>query len=410
MGDGNRESLSLIQDYVGREFTLLKFKSGTKVYDWTIPEEWKINDAYLINPNGEKILEFKKNNLHLVGYSIPINKEITLNELSKHLHSIPEQPNVIPYVTNYYGNDWGFCLPHNQRVNLISGKYKVVIDSSFKPGHLEIAEYLIRGTSEKEIFLSTYICHPSMANNELSGPLVCASLAKELFKYARSNKLKYSVRIAFMPETIGSIAYVCSNLPRMKRNLICGYVVTCVGDENDWSYLPSRTGTTLADRTAMQLLQEFHPKFKSYSWLDRGSDERQYCAPGVDLPIGSVMRSKYGTYPEYHTSEDKFGTVVTETGLNETFRFYLKILNRLQGYSFPKVSVYCEPNMGKRGLYPLTSIKNNYKSTKMLMNILSYCDGKTEEQEIARLTGLTIDQVNSSLKILFENNLIHFED
>jgi aminopeptidase-like protein len=410
LGEGNRKTLNLIQEYVGKEFNFLKIGSGTKIFDWTVPDEWNVTEAFIIDPNGVKILDFEKNNLHLVGYSIPVDKEMSLEDLSGHLHSLSDQPNVIPYVTNYYGKSWGFCISHNERINLVNGKYRVKINSSFRPGQLEIAEYFIQGSSEKEIFLSTYICHPSMANNELSGPLVCATVAKELFEYSKSNTLKFSVRIAFMPETIGSIAYINSNLEKMKKNIICGYVVTCVGDQRAWSFLPSRIGNTIADRMALSLLNAQHPEFKSYTWLDRGSDERQYCSPGIDLPVASVMRSKYATYPEYHTSSDKFGDVVTEIGIQESIDFYLTLLSEIQKCSIPQAFYLCEPNMGKRGLYPLNSIKNSYKDPKILMNILSFCDGKTEDIEIARLTGLSPEQVKLNLKILYENKLIYFED
>ncbi len=409
LGEGNRNTFELIQKYVGKEFDFLKINSGTKVFDWTIPDEWNVTDAFIIDPNGKRILDFKKNNLHLVGYSIPVDSEMSLEELSGHLHSLPDQPNVIPYVTNYYGKSWGFCISHNEKLNLVNGKYRVKVDSSFKPGQLEIAEYFIQGSSKKEIFLSTYICHPSMANNELSGPLVCASIAKKLFENSKSNTLKYSVRIAFMPETIGSIAYINSNLEKMKENIICGYVVTCVGDQRAWSFLPSRMANTFADRKALSLLKTQYPEFKTYTWLDRGSDERQYCSPGIDLPFASVMRSKYATYPEYHTSSDKFGDVVTEEGMQESIDFYLTLLGEIQKCSFPKAIYLCEPNMGKRGLYPLNSIKNAYQNSKTLMNILSFCDGKTEESEISRLTGLSHEQVTLNIKILYENKLIYFE-
>jgi aminopeptidase-like protein len=409
LGNGNRETLSLIENYVGKDLDYLKFESGTKVYDWTIPDEWHVDNAYVIDPYGKKILDFKKNNLHLMGYSIAVNSVMKLEELNLHLYSLPDQPDAIPYVTSYYHKNWGFCLSHDQRKNLPEGVYRVVIESSFTSGHLEIAEYLIKGKSQKEIFLSTYICHPSMANNEMSGPLVCANIAKTLVENFTNCELNYSVRIAFMPETIGSISYIKANLERMKKNVICGFVVTCVGDQRKWSFLPTRVGNTVADRSAIRVLQNLSLMFDQYSWLDRGSDERQYCSPGVDLPIASVMRSKYGTFPEYHTSNDKFGSVVTEEGICESVNFYLKLLEEIQQYSFPSSTYKCEPNLGSRSLYPLVSIKVNYDNSKNLLNVLSHCDGKTEEIEIARLTKLNIAQVKSALDILKKNQLIYFE-
>ena len=299
-GDGLRDTLQRISKHL----PALKIKSvlsGTKVFDWTVPKEWTIKEAYIITPKGKKICDFSQNNLHLVGYSIPFKGEVSFDELKKHLYTLPDQPNAIPYVTSYYEKRWGFCLSQEQLDSLEIGTYKVVIESALFDGELNYGELLIKGKSDKEILLSTYICHPSMANNELSGPTVVTFLAKWLLKIGGP---QYSYRIIFIPETIGSITYLSRNYKHMKDKTIAGFNVSCVGDDRAYSYVPSRNGKTISDLVAKHVLKWTDSNFVEYSWLDRGSDERQYCAPGVDLPIASILRTKYGKYPEYHTSLD----------------------------------------------------------------------------------------------------------
>lgn len=285
-GEGVRETLRIIQKHI--PIKIHGIPSGTKVFDWEVPKEWNIKDAYIMDEEGNKIVDFKKNNLHVVGYSIPVDKTVNLEELESHLYSIEDQPEAIPYITSYYKERWGFCISHNQRKKLKDGNYRVYIDSSLKDGYLNYAELIIPGRTSKEIFLSTYICHPSMANNELSGPVLLTYLAKWIMSEPR----KFSYRLVFIPETIGSITYLSQNYKEMKENIIAGYNLTCVGDNRAYSFMPSRYGNTYADKVALNVLRYSQPDFIQYSYLQRGSDERQYCSPGIDLPVASIMRTK----------------------------------------------------------------------------------------------------------------------
>jgi aminopeptidase-like protein len=368
-GNGVRETLRVIQRHI--PFTIVEVPSGTTAFDWIIPKEWNITDAYVLDENGKKIVDFQKSNLHVVGYSVPVNKTVSLSELQGHLHSLEDQPNAIPYVTSYYEERWGFCIPHDLRQTLKEGSYKVVIDSELKDGHLTYAELIIPGELEQEIFLSTYVCHPSMANNELSGPVVTTMLAK----WIASEPRRYTYRIIFIPETIGSLTYLSRHLSWMKEHVITGFNVTCVGDDRAYSYVPSRHGNTLADKVALAILHEKHPDFIRYSYLDRGSDERQYCSPGVDLPVVSVMRSKYRAYPEYHTSLDNL-EVVTPTGLQGGFAVLRDCVELLEKNRVYRATCLGEPQLGRRQLFPSLGTRKTPQMVMDTLNVLAYADGK----------------------------------
>lgn len=368
-GNGVRETLRVIQRRI--PFTIVEVPSGTTAFDWIIPKEWNIADAYVLDESGKKIVDFQKSNLHVVGYSVPVNKTVSLSELQAHLYSLEDQPNAIPYVTSYYEARWGFCIPHNLRQTLKEGSYKVVIDSELKDGHLTYAELIIPGELEQEIFLSTYVCHPSMANNELSGPVVTTMLAK----WIASEPRRYTYRIIFIPETIGSLTYLSRHLSWMKEHVIAGFNVTCVGDDRAYSYVPSRHGNTLADKVALGILHEKHPDFIRYSYLDRGSDERQYCSPGVDLPVVSVMRSKYRAYPEYHTSLDNL-EVVTPTGLQGGFAVLRDCVELLEKNRVYQAKCLGEPQLGRRQLFPSLGTRKTPQMVMDTLNVLAYADGK----------------------------------
>ncbi len=405
-GHGVRKTLTDVKKVLPR-MKIKNFRSGAKVYDWTIPLEWNVKDAYIVTPEGKKICQFKKNNLHLVGYSIPINRSLNKNKLLKKMYSLPKLSNAIPYITSYYKKDWGFCISHNQKKSLKNGIYKAYIDAKHKKGVLNYGELFIKGKTNKEILFSTYICHPEMANNEISGISVLTYLAK----WIQLKKRNFSYRIIFIPETIGSIAYIKKNIKRLKKNLIAGYVITCVGDKKNFSYIPSRNGNTLSDLVAKKILKMNKKKFKTYTWLDRGSDERQFCSPNVDLPICSITKSKYGTYKEYHTSLDKLGSVVVPKGLNDSYNIYKKCIIYLEKnfnskFFIPINKCFCEPHLSKRGLYPSISTISLRKKVRSMTNILSYVDGKTSIIEIANSCNLSINEVKKSLNLFKKLNLI----
>jgi len=401
-GEGVRDTLLKIQTQI-TDLKIDHYPSGKEVFDWVVPKEWKVSEAFIISPEGKKICNFSDNNLHLVGYSVPYRGKLSLNDLQPYLYSIPDQPDAIPYITSYYEPRWGFCLTHNQRVELSDGVYEIVVDTSLFDGVMNFGELLIPGKSEKEIFLSTYICHPSMANNEISGPSVTTFLSK----WIKSKKNReYSYRIIFIPETIGSISYIAHNLKTLKEKVFAGFNITCIGDDRCYSFLPSRDGNTISDVVAKHILKHTDKEFLQYSWLDRGSDERQYCSPGVDLPISSIMRSKYGEYPEYHTSLDNLISVVTPEGLNGGYWAIRNSIEALENNSIYKVKMFCEPQLGKRGLYPTLSNKRDYKTTRTLTNFISYCNSKNTLIDIAEIIGVPVWELYDISKNLEVNGII----
>lgn len=377
-GKGIRATLKTIQSSL--PIQIFEVPSGTRVFDWEVPREWNIHDAYILDGNGKRVVDWKLNNLHVVGYSVPVDRWIDLDELQKHLHSLEQQPDAIPYITSYYQERWGFCLRHADRVRLKQGSYRAVIDSSLENGSLAYGEIVLPGTTDEEIFLSTYVCHPSMANNELSGPVVTVELAKWLASQPR----RYTYRIVFIPETIGSLVYLSRHLNHLKEHVVAGFVITCVGDERAYSFLPSRKGNTLADRAALNILDTKHPNFDKYSFLDRGSDERQYCSPGVDLPMVSIMRSKYGTYPEYHTSLDNL-SLVTPDGLAGAYAVLRDCVELLEHNRILQSTCLGEPQLGRRGLYPTIQRGPTPREASDMLNLLAYADGKNDLIEISRI-------------------------
>jgi aminopeptidase-like protein len=379
-GDGLRESLKIISEIVPLELT--EVPSGKEVFDWTVPNEWNIRDAFIVTPAGEKIACFKNNNLLVVNYSIPVNKEVPYDELMQHLHSVPEMPDAIPYITSYYKENWGFCLDHRTLLSLPKeGNYHVFIDSDLKPGSLTYGQFYLPGKSDKEILFSTYCCHPSMANNELSGPLVTAFLAAEI---AKKKDRHYSYRFLFAPETIGVIVFLDEWGETMKKNLAAGYVVTCVGDDGKFHYKKSRKDNALCDRVAEHVLKFSDMPFSIEPFSVGGSDERQYCSPGFNLPVGSLMRTPYQRYPEYHTSLDN-KNLISFKALNDSLSMYVRMVELLEyNQTFNSLVKGCEPQLGKRGMYP-SSVNPVFDRTNVhrMMHLLSYCDGNYTLIDIA---------------------------
>ena len=405
-GKGTLRTLKIIRKSFD-ELRIIKIKSGTKVFDWKIPEEWNIKDAYVLDKFKKKIISFKNNNLHILNYTKKYKGYVSKKNLIQHLYSLKEQPKAIPYLTSYYKKRWGFCVSENQKKNIINrydeeDKFFVKIDSSHnKKGNLNFGEFVLRGKSKQEILITTYVCHPSMANNELSGPIVSQSLI-EFFKKKKLNK---TLRFLFIPETIGSISYICHNYKHLKNNVIGGYNLTCIGDDRMHSCLLSKYGNTPADRCLLRAYKELKIIYKKYSFLDRGSDERQFNSPKIDLPIASIFRSKYETYPEYHTSDDNFN-LVTLKGLKGGFNVAKKAITLLDKIIIPKSKVICEPNLGKRGLYPTLGKRTNQSRAKKILNFLQYSDGKNDLSEISKIIKVSKKEAFAIYGILKKENLV----
>lgn len=399
-GNGIKNSLRYFEK-INPEFKRLKFKTGKKVFDWTIPEEWNVKDAYVEHESGKKFAKFKENNLNLVGYSEPVNFTLEKKKLIKKIHTLKQQPNSIPYVTSYYNRDWGFCMSEKNKRKLPNGKYRVFIDSELKKGSLELSHAIIKGKLNQEIFFSSYLCHPSMANNELSGPVVLNKLLQFIKK--RFKKTNYTYRFVLLPETIGSISYLSKYKNFLKKNVICGYNLTCLGDKGNFSFIKSRNGNTLADSAIESSLRDYK-KYNKYSYLYRSSDERQYCSPGIDLPLCSFSRSL--NYKEYHTDKDNL-KIVSQKNLEESLEVLKNIIIAFELGLFPKTKIFCEPNMGKRGLYPLISKKNTHNNElELRMNIISYSDGSKSIFDIANLLKQPLSKVIKEYKNLKNNKII----
>jgi aminopeptidase-like protein len=384
-GPGVRQTL----DYLGERLpglTRHSVESGTKVFDWVVPPEWTIRSATLLGPDGTVVADLRDHTLHVMGYSRPVDVELDLEELQPHLHSLPEQPDAIPFVTSYYRESWGFCLTHRQRSALPPGRYRARIDSTLGPGRLDYADLVIPGESRDEVLLSTYVCHPSMANNELSGPVLATALGQWLA--ARPTR-RLTYRIVFVPETIGSIVYLSQHLDHLHQRMVAGFVMTCCGDERAVSMVQSPYGDTLADRVARHVLGRLAPGYIAYPFTQRGSDERQYCSPGVRLPVCSVMRSKHSTYPEYHTSLDD-DRLVTPVGLAGSYALYRSMIEALESNCVPDSPQPCEPQLGRRGLYPDTSMKGSTGAVRLQSDILAYSDGTNDLLAIADMLGADI--------------------
>lgn len=404
-GKGFLESLAILN----KSSKIIKVKSipsQTKVYDWKVPNVWNISDAY-ISDGKKKIIDFKKNNLHLLGYSSSVNARLSFNKLKKHLITNKKiDKNAIPYATSYYKKNWGFCVSMKQYSYLSKFKknFKILINSEFKKGKLNWGEATIKGKSKKTIILSTYLCHPSMANNELSGPVVC----NELINFLKKRKNNYSYKIIFLPETIGSISFISKNFEELKKNVLCGFVISCVGDKGQFSKINSRYNNNFADKILHQTFKKYNITYKEYSYLDRGSDERQYCSPLINLPFCTITRSKFESYKEYHTSEDNLN-FINYKNLNETIEFIKKLILEIENSIVPISNIRCEPMLSKRKLYPITkssASKTEKNKSKKILDFLSYSDNTNNLKNISELTKLSMKETLDIFTILKKNKLI----
>lgn len=389
-GDGVRETMAILREVVP-EISLHEVPSGTQVFDWTIPKEWRIREAWVKNSKGEKLIDFKKHNLHVLGYSTPVDQKVTLAELKQHLYTQPNQPDAIPYVTSYYKERFGFCLSQEQCDSLPEDIYHIFIDSELFDGSLTYGELIIPGQNKEEILISTYFCHPSMANNELSGPALSVYLAKYLLT---KKQRRYTYRFVYIPETIGSLTYLSreNHLAHMKKHTIAGWNLSCVGDDRTYSMVSTRYGNTLTDRVTKNVLRFVYPDYKWYSFLHRGSDERQYNAPGIDLPVCGFSRSKYGEYPEYHTSKDNM-ELISPSGLAGAYNVLVKCIEGLEANHRYRIQCYGEPQLGKRGLYPTISQKGSYDEVTTMMDFIAYADGKNDLFEISEIIGVPVWEI-----------------
>ena len=416
-GNGVRKTLEIIQNYILIEHH--EVPSGTKVFDWIIPKEWNIEDAYIKTDKGQKIVDFQKSNLHVLNYSTPIKSKLSLSELKQHLYTLPDQPEAIPYKTSYYNENWGFCLSHNQFLTLEDGEYEIVIDSSLKDGNLTYGEFFLQGKKNEEILLTCYTCHPSLCNDNLSGIVLLTFLAQYLSKL----KLDYSYRFLFIPETIGAITWLKLNEEKISK-IKHGLVITCVGDSGKFTYKKSRLGNAEIDQTAINILKESGESFQIKDFFPVGSDERQFCSPGFNLPMGSLMRTMYHKFPEYHTSLDNLEFVKGEY-LIESFSIYLKIILELEknfgkfkpeeklkdqrnmddNDIFMNLNPKCEPNLEKRGLF--NKVIDLDSGTALSISwVLNLSDGRNSLSDISRISGIEYNLIKETSELLLKHNLL----
>jgi aminopeptidase-like protein len=376
-------------------------ETGYDAFDWTVPKEWNIRGGYIEDKNGNRILDFSDSNVHIMGYSTPIDKTVSLEDLQEHIFSIPELPDAIPYMTSYYKENWAFCMTDSMRQGLKDDQYHVKIDSTLEPGQLDYADLVIPGESSKEVLLSTYICHPSLANNELSGPVLATALARWLSSAPR----RYTYRIVFVPETIGSIIYLSKHLEHLKKHVFAGYVLSCVGDDRSYSYMSTPSENTYTDLVAHNALNMLGIEYNHFSFLERGSDERQYCSPNVDLPVGSIMRTKYGDYPEYHTSLDDLNVISAE-GLEGAFRVMSEIIGTIENNRTYKSVIPCEPFLSKHDLYPTGTSYLSNAENRDLVNLIAYSDGHRSLLDISDVIEAPVSYLHGLAEMLVEKKLM----
>jgi aminopeptidase-like protein len=399
-GNGVRQTLNVLQKHI--PLKIYEVPTGTRAFDWEVPREWNINDAYIKNSKGEKIIDFNKSNLHVLNYSIPVNKKVNLAELKKHVFTLPDRPDWVPYRTSYYQENWGFCMSHNQLDSLPDDTYEVFIDSSLTDGSLTYGEFFIKGDIKDEVLLSTHICHPSLCNDNLSGIALLTFLSKILSKQS----LKYSYRFLFIPGTIGSIVWLSKNEDNTHR-IKHGLVATLLGDESDFTYKKSRTGNAEIDLAAEHYLKSTATPHKIIDFYPYGYDERQYCSPGFNLPVGCLSRKQHGEFPEYHTSADNMD-FIKPGKLAESLAVYLEILNIIeQNTTYINLNPKCEPQLGKRGLYDKIGGTNETQTMQLAaLWILNMSNGKNSLLDISIKSGIEFRIIKKSADALIDCNLL----
>jgi aminopeptidase-like protein len=399
-GNGLRKSLRLLQRSVPLE--LYEIPTGTQVFDWTVPKEWNVRDAYIKNAAGDRVVDFQRSNLHLLNYSVPVHKTTSLAELRPHLFSLPETPDWIPYRTSYYRESWGFCVSHRQLEQMQEEEYEVCIDSTLEPGYLTYGEYRIQGTTDDEVLISCHACHPSLCNDNLSGVATAARLARLL----ESVSLRYSYRFLWIPGTIGSITWLAQNepiLPRIKH----GLVLSCVGDPGPFTYKRSRRGGAEVDRAVEHVLSQSGRAFQVLEFTPYGYDERQYCSSGINLPVGCFMRTPNGRYPQYHTSADDL-TLITPPSLGESLQQLLRVIQVLEENAhYLNLNPKCEPQLGRRGLYrEMGGIKDAATREMAMLWVLNLSDGEHDLLDIAVRSGIAFEQISNAAEALREAGLL----
>ncbi len=399
-GNGVRETLNIIKKHI--PITVHEVPSGTQVFDWIVPKEWNITNAYVKNSKGEKIIDFRENNLHILNYSVPVKKKVPLRELKEHLFTLPEYPDWVPYRTSYYKENWGFCISHNQFLNLKEDEYEVAIDSSLENGHLTYGEYYIKGKKPEEVLISAHVCHPSLCNDNLSGIVLAVFLAKHLSQVS----LKYSYRFLFIPGTIGSITWLCLNEKNVSK-IKHGLVAACLGDSGKFTYKKSRQDSAEIDRAVINVLKNSGIDFEIIDFIPFGYDERQYCSPGFNLPVGCLMRTPHGCYPEYHTSADNLDLVRPEY-LADSFSIYLSVFDILENNKkYINQNPKCEPQLGKRGLYQMTGGQKDKKIKELAMLwVLNLSDGSNTLLDISDQSGIEFATIKDVADILINHDLL----
>lgn len=398
-GDGFRQTLARLKQEIPLE--VHEVASGTPVFDWTVPREWNIRDAYVKNSSGERVIDFRRHNLHVVNYSVPVQRRMSLAQLRPHLHTLPDQPELIPYRTSYYREAWGFCLPHRQLEQLPEDEYEVFIDSTLEDGHLTYGECLLKGASAQEVLVSCHACHPSLANDNLSGVSVAAFLARQLAQVPR----RYSYRFLFIPGTIGSIAWLSLNEERA-RAIRHGLVLTCIGDRGNFTYKKSRRGNAEIDRAVAHVLEHSGRASTCREFSPYGYDERQYCSPGFDLPVGCLMRSHHGEFPEYHTSADNL-EFVDPAALADSLATLLSVLEVLEhNFSYVNLNPKCEPQLGRRGLYNVLGGTSVKQLEMAMLWVLNLSDGRSSLLDIAQRSGMAFDTIKDAADLLAAHDLL----